>query len=105
VQDMSKVPFVEVVWHDAADHSGAWVDYDQAIKFASKPMRIVSRGWLIHKGKGYTVLSADYIDYDGYSEEENKDRPRVLSRVTKIPTPWIQRISEIVVATRKRSRR
>lgn len=99
--DMSKIPFVEVEWDDAQDHGGAWVEFSKIQEFADIPCRIVSRGWLVHKGKRYVVLSSDYIA-DDIELRKNPNADRILSRVTKIPRAWLVSIREIKIAKRRR---
>ena len=101
MKDMSIVPFVEIVWDDAADFAAAWLDYDRAVEFGTRPTRVVSRGWLISKNKDYTVLAADYIEEDKGPVRDSREQ-RTLGRVTKIPTPWIRSVREIRIAKRRR---
>lgn len=85
-----KHPFVQVVWWDAADYPGAWVEIEDAIAFGDRPTEVVDYGYLVHMGKHYVVLAAGFIQQDEPGKEG-----LTLSRVTKIPRPWIKSVKKI----------
>ena len=86
----SKYPFVEVIWWDASDYPGSWTTLKEAIEFGERPTEVVDYGYLVHKGKSYVVLAGGFINKDEPGREE-----LTLSRVTKIPRPWVRKVSTV----------
>ena len=56
-ENISDYPFVEVHWLDIVGETG-WQTFEQLKK--SQLGRMVSRGWLVSRGKGVTRIFADY---------------------------------------------